>query len=61
MVVTELSPPNQVLLNNQVTGYSTELVNMIILEAKLNAPINMYPWARAYKMAEFFKLVVASS
>ncbi len=51
MVVTELSPPNQVLLNNQVTGYSTELVNMIILEAKLNAPISMYPWARAYKMA----------
>ena len=51
MVVTELAPPNQVLLNNQVTGYSTELVNMIILEAKLNAPINMYPWARAYKMA----------
>ena len=50
-VVTELSPPNQMLLNNQVTGYSTELVKMIISEAQLNAPISMYPWARAYKMA----------
>ena len=50
-VVTELSPPNQMLLNNQVTGSSTELVKMIISEAQLNAPISMYPWARAYKMA----------
>lgn len=50
-VVTELSPPNQTLINNQVTGYSTELVKMIISEAQLNASISMYPWARAYKMA----------
>ena len=50
-VVTELSPPNQMLINNQVTGYSTELVKMIISEAQLNASISMYPWARAYKMA----------
>ena len=51
MVVTELSPPNQVLLNNQVTGYSTELVNMIILEAKLNINFENTEQAKQYKIA----------
>ncbi|CAM3834520.1 MULTISPECIES: substrate-binding periplasmic protein [Pseudoalteromonas] len=50
-VVTELSPPNQMLLNNQVTGHSTQLVKMILSQAQLDAAISMYPWARAYKMA----------
>ncbi len=50
-VVTELSPPNQVLIQNTVTGTSTELVRMILKEAALEADISMYPWARAYKLA----------
>ncbi len=36
-VVTELSPPNQTLINNQVTGESTELVKAIFAKANLNA------------------------
>lgn len=50
-VVTELSPPNQILINNQVAGKSTELVRAIFAKANLNANIELYPWARAYNMA----------
>lgn len=50
-VVTELSPPNQTLINNQVAGESTELVKAIFAKANLNANIELYPWARAYNMA----------
>ena len=50
-VVTELTPPNQTLINNQVTGDSTELVKAIFAKANLQANIELYPWARAYNMA----------
>ena len=50
-VVTELSPPDQTLINNQVAGKSTELVRAIFAKANLNANIELYPWARAYNMA----------
>ena len=50
-VVTELSPPNQTLINNQVSGDSTQLVKAIFAKAELTANIEVYPWARAYKMA----------
>lgn len=51
-VVTELSPPNQTLINNQVTGVSTELVKAIFDKADLQANIELYPWARAFNMAQ---------
>ncbi|MCF7500224.1 transporter substrate-binding domain-containing protein [Pseudoalteromonas sp. L1] len=50
-VVTELSPPNQTLINNQVAGDSTQLVKSIFAKANLTANIELYPWARAYSMA----------
>lgn len=50
-IVTELSPPNQTLINNQVVGTSTEIVNAIVDKANIDADITLYPWARAYKMA----------
>ncbi|WP_404343409.1 substrate-binding periplasmic protein [Pseudoalteromonas mariniglutinosa] len=50
-VVTELSPPNQTLINNQVAGHSTELVKAIFKQANLTANIALYPWARAFDMA----------
>lgn len=50
-VVTELSPPNQTLINNLVAGTSTNIVNAIVDEAGIRADIELYPWARAYKMA----------
>ncbi|RJE73396.1 amino acid ABC transporter substrate-binding protein [Pseudoalteromonas sp. MSK9-3] len=51
-VVTELSPPNQMLENNQVTGTSTEVVKQILKYAQLDAQFLMYPWARAYQQAQ---------
>ncbi|MBE0459283.1 MAG: substrate-binding periplasmic protein [Pseudoalteromonas prydzensis] len=50
-VVTELSPPNQTRINDSVTGYSTDIVKLILNKANINAAIEIYPWARAYKMA----------
>lgn len=50
-VVTELSPPNQTRINDIVTGYSTDIVQLVLNKANLSAPIEIYPWARAYKMA----------
>lgn len=50
-VVTELSPPHQTLVAGQVDGYSTQLVKAILQQANVSASIEMYPWARAYKMA----------
>ncbi|MBE0370592.1 substrate-binding periplasmic protein [Pseudoalteromonas aurantia] len=51
-VVTELSPPNQLLQNDQVAGTSTELVKKILTHAQINARFTMYPWARAYLLAK---------
>lgn len=51
MVVTELSPPNQTRINDQVAGYSTNIVKQVLESANIKASISIYPWARAYKMA----------
>ncbi|SNY55698.1 amino acid ABC transporter substrate-binding protein, PAAT family [Arsukibacterium tuosuense] len=50
-VVTELSPPHQTMVAGQIGGYSTQLVKAILQQAGVSASIEMYPWARAYKMA----------
>lgn len=50
-VVTELSPPHQTLVSGEVDGYSTRLVRAILQQAGVSANIEIYPWARAYKMA----------
>ena len=51
-VVTELSPPYQLLANNKVSGTVTTAVRKIIQTANLDASFQLYPWARAYKIAE---------
>lgn len=50
-VVTELSPPHQTIQHGEVAGLSTALVRAILAEAKLEAKIEMYPWARALRIA----------
>lgn len=50
-VVTELSPPHQTMQNGQVAGLSTALVKAVLTEAKLDAQIEMYPWARSLRIA----------
>lgn len=50
-VVTELSPPYQTLIANEVSGSATEVVRNILSASNLSATIHMYPWARAYNKA----------
>ncbi|WP_339725499.1 transporter substrate-binding domain-containing protein [uncultured Paraglaciecola sp.] len=50
-VVTELSPPYQTLMQNEVSGTATEIVKSLLSESGLTPTINMYPWARAYEKA----------
>lgn len=50
-VVTELSPPYQTLLNDEVSGSATKLVRTLLSKSGLSATIDMYPWARAYQKA----------
>ncbi|MEP1445398.1 MAG: transporter substrate-binding domain-containing protein [Paraglaciecola sp.] len=50
-VVTELSPPYQTQLNDEVSGTATKLVRTLLSKSGLSATINMYPWARAYQKA----------
>lgn len=50
-VVTELSPPHQTVVNGEVAGLSTQLVREIMREAGLEANIEIYPWARTFRIA----------
>lgn len=50
-VVTEDTFPLQYVENNQVLGPATELVEQVLLAAKVNYNIEVLPWARAYHLA----------
>jgi polar amino acid transport system substrate-binding protein len=50
-VVLELSPPHQTMVKGEVAGLTTALVKNILSHAKLDAAFEVYPWARAYKIA----------
>tara|TARA_R110000868_G_scaffold2705_5_gene18981 strand:- start:756 stop:1472 length:717 start_codon:yes stop_codon:yes gene_type:complete len=50
-VVTESSPPYQIMLNGEVAGLATDKVKNILAKAGLSASFSIYPWARAYKKA----------
>jgi polar amino acid transport system substrate-binding protein len=50
-VVTELSPPYQTLVKNEVKGSATQTVKNLLSASNLSATFNMYPWARAYNKA----------
>ncbi|NDI85348.1 substrate-binding periplasmic protein [Undibacterium crateris] len=51
-IVTEHLPPLSYEEHGVVTGYSTEIVNAILRNANLQAPIQVLPWARAYQLAQ---------
>ncbi|MEO2279648.1 substrate-binding periplasmic protein [Pseudoalteromonas pernae] len=51
-MVTELSPPNQILINGKVAGSSTDIVNHVLQEADIESHIRVYPWARAFHIAK---------
>jgi polar amino acid transport system substrate-binding protein len=52
-VVTEEYPPyNFQDANKKITGISTDVVEEVLKRAKLDYQLGMYPWARAYQMAQ---------
>lgn len=50
-IVTEYFPPYQWKTNGLITGPSTEVIHAISKEVGMSYDIQIYPWARAYKMA----------
>ncbi len=50
-VVLEVSPPHQTFDNGQVAGLSTEVVELMLQQAGLQPRYEVYPWARAFRLA----------
>ncbi len=50
-VVLELSPPHQTLENGQVAGLATAVMDEVLAKAALKPAYEVYPWARAYRIA----------
>ena len=50
-VVTELSPPHQTLQQGEIGGLSTELVRATLARAEMGGQFEIYPWARAFRIA----------
>lgn len=51
-VVLEVSPPHQTYENGKVAGLTTAVVEQLLQQAKLTPQYEVYPWARAYRIAE---------
>lgn len=50
-IVTEELPPYNMTQDGRVTGMSTEVVQAVLKEIGVEAPIHVMPWARAYELA----------
>ena len=50
-VVLEVSPPHQTVENGKVGGLTTAVVAAMLQHAGLNPTYEVYPWARAFRMA----------
>lgn len=50
-VVLEISPPHQTYENGKVSGLTTAVVERMLQHAKLTPQYEVYPWARAYRLA----------
>lgn len=52
VVLTEhFAPYNYNNEAGKLTGYSTELLNAVLKEAKITSTVSLMPWARAYQIA----------
>ncbi len=49
-IVTEEWAPFNYEENGKVIGFSTELLREMLSHLKIEAPIKIYPWARAYQL-----------
>lgn len=50
-VVLEVSPPHQVVQGEKVGGLATAVVEQMLSKAGLQPRYEVYPWARAYRIA----------
>ncbi|WP_157605789.1 substrate-binding periplasmic protein [Rheinheimera sp. SA_1] len=50
-VVLEVSPPHQTFENGKVSGLTTAVVELMLQQAKLTPQYEVYPWARAFRLA----------
>lgn len=50
-IVTEELPPYNMTQDGRITGMSTEVVQAVLKEVGISAPIQSMPWARAYDIA----------
>ena len=60
-IVTEQLPPYNYQENGVMKGMSTEVVQAVLQELDLEIPIEVYPWARAYRMASAIENVLIYS
>ena len=50
-VVLEVSAPHQTFHNGKVAGITTSVVELLLQQAGLTPQYEVYPWARAYRLA----------
>ncbi|MBU2280226.1 MAG: transporter substrate-binding domain-containing protein, partial [Gammaproteobacteria bacterium] len=50
-VVLEVSPPHQTYENGKVAGLTTAVVEQMLQQAGLTPQYEVYPWARAFRLA----------
>jgi polar amino acid transport system substrate-binding protein len=50
-VVLEVSPPHQTFENGKVGGLTTDVVELMLQQAQLTPLYEVYPWARAFRLA----------
>jgi len=51
-VVSEVYPPYQIInKEGEIKGWSTDKVNLLFTQAKIDFHIEIYPWGRAYNLA----------
>ncbi|MCG2584992.1 ABC transporter substrate-binding protein [Massilia sp. TS11] len=51
-LLTEEIPPSVMKVGNEISGYSTEKVRLMMARAKVDYSIDMYPWTRGYAMTQ---------
>ncbi len=51
-ILTEEFPPYNYTENGRITGFSTEVVQAVLKEIKLQGEFQSMPWARAYETAQ---------
>ncbi len=52
IIVTENLPPFQMKENGKITGFATEIIQAAIKNTPYEANFQLYPWSRAYNLAQ---------